>query len=259
VRGKITLAGLFAGAALCGMLGACSQPNPEEERRARLEEMLNDSTLLRQLASYDQRERSAGIGRVRALGREQGTQLVLYLLQEPTIDDARLDVVLARILADWQDERAIGYLLQHMRGPDDGAVRIASEGLLVFGDHPRVADALAEMLESPVRRDRFNAASVLSQIESPRVADLLAEAFDDEIDKEIRALLLLGVIDNRGDTRIDVLINALVDPEEAIRREAWAALSRYRSLPEVPYDPHGPLEDRSRCVATLKLWRKGTR
>ena len=237
------------------VLAGCGARDIEGERRTLAEQLREDSSLLYQLASYDQKERSFGVQRIRGLGREQGTLLVLYLLQEPTIDDERLEVVLARILADWKDTRAVGYLMQSINSGDAGVVRLASEGLLVFQDQPRVLAALSEKLASPVRRERLIAAELLSRMASDELAPKLRHAYRGEEDREIRALLLLGVLDGQSDVRLPTLIDALNDEDLAIRQEAWSELQRYRGLPETAYDPNAALEVRARSIAKIKVWR----
>jgi HEAT repeat protein len=175
------------------------------------------------------------------------------------LDDYRVEVVLARILADWKDARAIGYLLQSLRFPDDGAVSIAAEGLLVFSDNEHVIDALREMLGDPEPRNRLTAAKILSRARTLKAVEVLAARFKEESDKETRALLLLGIMESRYPHRRQFLIDALVDGDLAIRQLAWQGLQDYPNLPKVAYDPDGPLEERARDVAELRLWQKKTR
>jgi len=48
----------------------------------------------------------------------------------------------------------------------------------------------------------------------------------------------------------------LTDADSAIRQEAWRALKKYPNLPGVTYNPDGPIEDRARDVAMLRIWMK---
>ena len=232
----------------------CAAP---EERETLAERLRRDGTLLRQLASYEGEERNAGIARVKALGKEQGSLLALYLLQEPTLDDYRLDVVLARILSDWRDPRAIGYLLGTLKQQDQGAVDIAAEGLLVFADRPEVLDALSEQLREGAVPERRTAANTLSRMGTPRAIEIFAERFKDESSKEVRAPMLLGVLESRSPLRKSFLVGALVDADLAIRELAWEALRQYPDVPVVAFEPAGPLDERSKGVAVLRLWERG--
>ena len=249
------LRGVLA-AALVLLLPACAS---QDEARSLAEDLKEDSRLLFQLASYEASERNEGVRRVKSLGQEQGTWLCLYILQEPTIDDYRVEVVLARLLADWKDPRAIGYLLQSLKLPDDGAVRIAAEGLLVFKDNAHVAEALREMLSSSQARERLTAAEILSRFHTAPALEILAGHFRKESEREIRAQILVELLDSKAPQRKAALIDALVDPDAAIREAAWTGLKDYPDLPRVAYDPEGPLEERARCVADLRLWQQGKR
>jgi len=241
----------FLGAVLC--FAGCSTP---EERMTPAEYVGENSTVLRQLGSFVASEQQEGISRIKKLGRDQGSAVVLYVLDDPKLDDYRLEVVLARILADWQHPRAIGHLLQSLRAPDDGAVRVASEGLIAFGDHPQVISALEEMLSSPVPRDRLTAATVLKDLPGPRVTDIFLGRFKAESDPEVRAVFLLRLLRGAYRERKAFLVDALADPDRGIRGLAWTELQKVPGLPRVEFAADGPDETRAAAVATLRLWIK---
>jgi hypothetical protein len=232
----------------------CSTP---EEEMTPSEWISENSTVLDQIRSFDDLERRKGVSRIKQLGKERGLGLCLFVLGDLKLDDYRMEVVLARLVADWRDPRAIPYLLENLQVPDDGAVRIAAEGLEIFGSNPRVIDALAEMLEkSASTRDRLTAASVLTRIGNAETTQLLGERIKDELDQEVRAQLVIGVIGGQHSRRREFLIDALVDRDPAIRRTAWGALKRYRDLPQVEYEPDADDATRARGVGALRVWVK---
>ena len=234
--------------------GGCSNPEAVKSPAELLEE---NSTVVEELKSYDSRERTRGISRFKKLPKDQGTALILYILSDPKLDDYRLEIILARILADWKDARAIPFLLSGLESPDDGAARIAFEGLVVFGDQPRILAALEELLKSPVQQNRLRAAEALSKIGGEEAVGFLGTAYKGEIDATVRAQMLLGVIKSRHPQRKQFLVDALTDTDQALRQTAWDELKRYRDLPKVEYSPDGSLEDRARAVGELRIWVKG--
>jgi hypothetical protein len=239
-------------AALLAVAGCAS-----EDERTLADRLKEDSTLLAQLASHDPAEYNRGIARVKALGKTNGTGLILYLLQDPSIDNYRMEVVLARILADWRDPRAVGFLLQNLGSQDAGAAQIAKEGLLVFDDDPEVMVHVREMLGQEDVRARRVAADFLSRVETAEALAAAAARLRVETDAEVRALLLLGVLEGKGSRAKDgVLIDLLNDPDPAIRHLAWATLRRRPDVPEVSYAPDAALEERVKGVAQLRLWQK---
>ena len=231
--------------------GACSST---DEPPSAADWVESNTTVFNKVRSYDEKERQEGISRLRSLGRDEGMRIVYWVLSDPKLDDYRLEVVLARLLAEWRDPRAIPYLLQSMQLPDDGAVRIASEGVLVFGDDPRVVEALMEMLEHEALRDRVTAASVLAKIGSEQAVGTLGSRLRAELDPEVRAQMVIGIIQSKHPRRKAFLVDALVDQDEAIRGLAWNALRRYPDVPPVEYSPSGTDVERSKAVAALRVW-----
>jgi len=250
---------LTVAVALCALAWGLTSPGcstpPKEMSPAEFVD--SNSTLIEDLKSYDAKERNRGVATVKKLGKEQGTNLILYILTDPRLDDYRLEVVLARLLADWKDARAVPYLLKTLNIPDDGAVRIASEGLIVFGDDPNVTEALTEKLASPVVRDRRIAAEILCEIRTQQSFELLGASLKGEKDPEVRAQMLVGIIQGRHAKRKEYLVDALSDPDQAMRELAWNALRRYQDLPRVGYNPRGPAAERNKAIEALHAWLKG--
>ena len=230
----------------------------EEEREATISEILEDrSTLLRDLASYDAATRNGAIRRVKELGREQGRALVLHLLMDPHLENYRVEVVLARVLADWKDKRAIPYLLQFLPHPDRGVALYASQGLLVFGGDPQITAALGELLESEVVAERQVAAETLSRVDAPEVLKVCLRHYETEEDESVRAALLMPFLQSRHPERKRVLVTALGDDELAIRELAWGALQDYPDLPRSGYSPRASEVERAKAIAVLELWLRG--
>lgn len=234
----------------CGSL-SCSSNEPKTPA-----EYINaNSSLLRQLSSYTDAEQREGIDRIRKLGREQGSAVILYILSDRSLEDYRVQVVLGCLLAEWHHPAAISTLLAILKVDDEGAVARASDGLLLFADNPQLIDALGEMLHNAAPRERLIAAEILAKCSSAKTVSFFVENFKGETDASVRAVYLVGLIQSSDPRRRAFLVDALTDPDDAIRSEAWRALRRGDRLPGgIAYDPQAPLEDRAREVAKLKLW-----
>ncbi len=247
----------FTWAFLAGLLlpsAGCSTP---DERKSPAQFVRENSNLLQQLGSFVDSEQREGIARIRRLGRDQGSAVAFFILDDPSFNEYRVEVVLARILADWKQPRAIGHLLKNLNLPDEGAVRIASEGLIAFGDNLQVQSALEEMLSRPAERDRRIAAEILKRMPSPRVPDLFLARRKVEPDREVRGIFLVTFIGSSHRQRREFLVDSLTDPDLAIRTLAWEALGKYPDLPRIDFAPDGALEARAKDVAVLRLWVKG--
>ncbi len=232
---------------------ACSAP---EKRQSPGEWIRENTIILEQLRSYDDKERREGVNRFLRLGREQGIEVVAFLLDDPSLkDDYRIEVVLARILADWKDPRAIPFLLSFLKHPDRGAVGIAREGLLIFGEDPAVFAGFGEMLRDGDPKSREVAAGFLSELKSGRAAELLAEHRRSEGEREIRALCVFALLETRHERRAQLLVEALDDADADIRQTAWQAVSRLK--PPVRFNPRGDPAERERAVGELKRWSAG--
>jgi len=243
--------GLCVVATVITLFSSCSTP---EQEMSPSEWIRANSTVLDQLRSYDAVERRQGVSRIKRLGKEQGAALTYFILSDPKLEDYRLEVVLARLLADWKDPRAIPFLLRGLQVPDEGAVRIASEGLLAFGNNPNVVDTLSEMLKAETPRDREIAANILAKIGSSETVDLLGSRIKTELDPEVRAQIVMAVIQGKHHRRKEFLVDALTDADPAIRELAWSALKKYSDLPDVNYSPRSSDVERARAVGVLRIW-----
>jgi hypothetical protein len=238
--------------ALALALAGCSTP---QEAKSPAELLKENSSTIRALASYDARERMEAIRTFKSWGRQRGTAVALLLLQDPKLEDYRLEAVLAGILASWEDQRAVPYLLQALRHPDQGVASIAAEQLLVFKTNVQVREVLSDMVKSPVLTERRRAAGVLSRIGGPQTAELFGELYKGETDAEVRGDFLVAIAASRHPRRKDSLITALTDDDEALRELAWSMLrNRYRDLPAVEYRANDALEARAQAIAELRLW-----
>ncbi len=232
---------------------SCSGP---EKRQTPAEWLRENTIILEQLRSYDEKERREGVNRFLRLGREQGIEVVAFLLDDPSLkEDYRIEVVLARILADWKDSRAIPFLVSFLKHADRGAVGIAREGLVIFGEDPAVFAAFDELLRESDQKSREVAAAFLSEQKSPRAAELLAEHRRSEEDREIRALCVFALLETRHERRAELLVEALSDADAEIRQTAWQAVSRLK--PTVRFNPRGAPEEREKAVGELKRWAAG--
>jgi len=223
-----------------------------EKNQTAAEWLRENTVILDQLGSYDHRTRQQGINRFLKLGREQGTEVVNYLLADPKLEDYRIEVVLARILAEWKDSRAIPYLMRNLRNRDQGAVDIAKEGLMIFGNEPQILAAVGELLEDPDPKSRAVAAEVLSEMKGHEAVDLLGERLKVEEQSEIRAVCLAGILNARDDRRTEYLVEALADRDPEIRAMAWGALVEKR--PPVQFNPDADPASREKAIARLRLW-----
>jgi len=242
------------------LIAGCGGSSKKEEQT--VAEWLRENTvLLDDLASFENEKRHAAIARFLHLGKERGTEVVNYLLNDPKLDDYRIEVVLARILAEWKDSRAIPKLLLNMKVQDRGAMEMAKEGLIAFGDNPQILEAMREGIADPDAGARRAAAEVLSEMSGPEAKKILADRFKVEEDLEIRGICLLGILamSPREPLREEFLVIALGDPDLGIRQQAWEGLLRLRPPPPVRFEPGGDPVERLQAIAALKRWTEARR
>jgi len=237
---------------LAALIAAGCESSAEKRQQTPVEWIRENSSILEQLRSYDRKERQEGIERFLKLGRDQGTAVVNYLLSDSKLEDYRIEVVLARILAKWGGSRAIPKLLSNLRGRDNGAITIAREGLMAFGDNPEILDAMEELIQAPEKASRRTAAEILSEMKGPQALNLLGKRFQVEKDLEIRGICLVGILSSREAGRTEYLINALGDVDSGIRQLAWDALAKKR--PPVRFDPDGDSLKRMEAIKNLRRW-----
>lgn len=245
---RLALSGLLL---LAGTGASCSSSDEQAEGMTFTEFLEENSSIIVQLGGYDIDERARAVNRIKALGRETGSQVIVHLLMEQQLDNPRAEVVLARILADWRDRRAIEYLVGFLGVP--GASQIAAEGLKVFHGDPYLIEVLEQDLKSPVNARRRIATEVLSEIGGEEAVGVFGERYKGETDRDVRALFLFAIRDSEHPRRKEFLVDALTDPEEGLRVLAWRTLSRYDDLPPVDFDPAADPAERSHAVATLRV------
>ncbi len=248
-------AAVFAALAVVALAPGCR--GDPEKRQTPAEWIKENTIILEQLKSYDNRERHEGINRFLKLGKERGTEVVNYLLNDPGLDDYRIEVVLARILAEWKDSRAIPKLLLNLKERDSGAISIAKEGLIAFGDNLQILESMKELIADPELETRRTAAEVLSEMKAPEALKVLADRFKVEEDQDVRGICFLGVLNAspRDPRRTELLIDALSDKDVEFRQRAWDALVLLR--PPVRFDPEGDPAQQVQAIQALKGWAKG--
>ena len=232
-------------------LGGCS--STPEEKLTPTDWLRENSSVLRDLESFEKGRQQQAVVRLKGLGPDRGSAVVVALLADSQVD-YRGEVLLARLLADWRDARGVRYLLKYLMHQDQGAVDIASQGLLAFDGDPAVIRALLEMLENPSVQQRLAAAGVLSDMESDELMERFPELYRKEGEKMVRGVLVRTVLQGKHSRRDEFLVEALMDADLAIREMAWGALKKRPGLPKVKYDPTGSEEARAKAVAGLRLW-----
>ncbi len=233
------------------LLAAGCAEIPEEEMTP-VEWIDENTNIFEQLRSFDRDEQQEGINRFLRLGREQGTEVVNYILSDPKLKDYRTEVVLARILAEWKDLRAVQFLLMHLKEARGTMRETAKEGLMVFGEHPQILEAMEELINEPEEDLRRIAAEILTKMQGPQALNLLGKRFQVEEDLEIRGFCLVGILSIHEPGRTEYLINALNDPDLDIRQLAWEALSRKK--PPVSFNPRGDPLERLQAIKDLRAW-----
>ena len=93
----------------CLLLGGCSS---KEERLTSTEWLRENSSVLRDLESFERSRQQQAVSRLKSLGPDRGGAVIVALLREARVG-YRGEVLLARILADWRDSRGISYLLKY--------------------------------------------------------------------------------------------------------------------------------------------------
>jgi HEAT repeat protein len=240
------------------LLGGCGSAT---ERPTPAEWVKENTLIISQLASYRGEEQQAGVARFLALGKEQGSEVVLYFLDDPAVArDERVVVILARILSIWKDPRGVSYLLDSLANSrDDGVVRIAEEGLAEYGENVRILNRLEETAAAGGTEARRASVSLLSRMKDPRALEILGSRLRGEPEVEVRAVCLFGILDaDPSPGRTDGLIDALTDPDAEIRALAWAALERDARAPR-GFDPWAELAARSRAISDLRRWARDGR
>lgn len=234
----------------CAVLGGCAA---SEEKLTSTDWLRENSSVLRDLESFDKSHQQQAVRRLKNLGPDRGSAVVVSLLRDSQVG-YRGEVLLASLLADWRDSRGITYLLKYLRHQDRGAVEIASQGLVAFGGNRDVILALFEMLKSSAARERIAAAGVLSEINSVEILDRFMELYPGESEKIVRGIFMRTVLQGKHPRRDEFLVGALMDSDQAIREMAWGGLGKRPGLPKVDYNPDADPVRRAEACAVLKRW-----
>ncbi|MBL04052.1 MAG: HEAT repeat domain-containing protein [Planctomycetota bacterium] len=250
VRSPAVSAAILAAIVFSG----CSSTPPETLTST--DWLRENSSVLRDLESFEKGRQQQAVARLKRLGPDRGSAVAISLLADSQVD-YRGEVLLARLLADWRDVRGVGYLLKYLRHEDQGAMEIASQGLLAFKGNRAVIRALLEMLESPSANQRQAAAGVLSEMRSEEMLKLFPKLYPKESEKMVRGIFVRTVLSSKHSRRDEFLVEALMDTEQAIREMAWGALKKRPRLPEVRYDPAATEVARARAVDSLRRWLGG--
>jgi hypothetical protein len=239
-------------ALLAAALASCSS-SPEPLTPAAW--VKENTKIVSQLGSYQAAEQQEGIQRFLKLSKEQGTEVIFYLLNDRAVsENERVTVVLARIAAMWKDPRGVSYLLTALAtSQDEGVVRIAEEGLIDYGGERAIIDRLEELSDGSRVRVRMACAQILSRMRDPRAVAILGKRLKSEPEAEIRGVCLLGVAESdAAPARTAFLIDALTDPDVDIRQTAWQIiLEKEKGLPR-NYDPNADIASRSESIAELR-------
>ena len=230
--------------------GCSSTP---EEKLTPTDWLRENSSVLRDLESFEKGRQQRAVVRLKSLGADRGSAVVVAVLADSQVD-YRGEVLLARLLADWRDKRGTRYLWKYLMHQDQGAVEIASQGLLAFDDDPSVIRALLEMLQNPSVQQRLAAVGVLSEMENEELMERFLELYRKEGEKLVRGVLVRTVLQGKHPRRDEFLIETLLDADLAIREMSWGALKKRARLPEVKYEPSGDEADRAKAVSSLKRW-----
>ena len=236
------------------MLSGCS--SAPEEKLTPTDWLRENSSVLRDLESFKRGRQQQAVARLKRLGADRGSEVVVALLADSQVD-YRGEVLLARLLAEWRDTRGIRYLLKYLQHQDQGAVVIASQGLLAFKGDRVVTRTLFEMLESPSLNQRIAAAEVLSEMDSEDLMERFSELYRKESEKVVRGILVRTVLQGKHPRRDEFLLEALLDADLAIREMAWGAVKKRARLPEVKYEPSGDEAARAKAVNSLRRWLAG--
>jgi HEAT repeat protein len=250
----MSVARAVAVVAVAAVAGGCS--SAEEKRETTVQQLIAENySLLRQLASYAAEEQQEAIRKFLRLGQAQGSEVVVWFLNDPkVVEDPRVQALLARILSEWKDPRAVPFLLESLKSEDDGVRRVATQGLMVFDQDRSLVDALGELLESSAAKVRLSAGEVLASYRGSLPAQsLLGRRLKVEANPEARGICLLGVADGpRGPARVGFLIDALGDSDPQIRATAWRVL-RGEGAPDV-FRPGDEAAARVDGILALRRW-----
>jgi HEAT repeat protein len=248
-------------------LGGCSTP---QEKKS-LQELIDQQTpILKELASYQSERQRRAVNRFLKLGKNQGTEVAVWFLDDAAVaDNERVRVLLAWILSSWDDRRGMPFLLDSLESRDLGVLRLAQEGLANYGPDDVLARRLGEVLGESKNADaRLSAAIVLSDMKTVNALDILGSHLKgkEESEREVRGICLLGVVNSSpSHARLTYLVDSLTDPDVEIRERAWDALKkedRFWKVVNSPkktaalYHPASEPADMVDSIASIRGWLK---
>jgi hypothetical protein len=112
-----------------------------------------------------------------------------------------------------------------------------------------------QRLMDPDPAVRFEAVDELLRTKDPRVREHLLPLAKDA-DLFVRRLVVEGLREFKHGTCVEVLINALADPEEIVRGTAWESLQKLTGQ-KIPFEANASRENRQRAQARwLEWWNK---
>ena len=243
---------------LLALLASLSSCKSAEQRS--LEENLEairDVTFIPKLGSYDEEEQRDAIQKV-MMGLDRAPDIVSNILAASLKDesyDERTHLVIARLLADKKDVRAVPTLVKHVGSPHEQAQSIVRDALLEYGSS--IVDHVAEVLETGDATSRLAAAEILFELRLAEGYDALYDRESREPVPEVRFLILCGTAEDPRPLAVGRLYRFLMDGDELVRSAAWSAIQEREPTPEVlGYDPDGKPDERRKQVARLQQWRE---
>ncbi len=242
---------LAVGAGIGVLLTLCGCAGAAKEQVSATEWLQENSSVLRDLESFEKPRQQSAVARLRGLGRARGRSVAIAVLRDARVD-YRAEVLLGRLLADWRDPESVPVLLKFLRHEDRGAVDIAIEGLASFGHDDYVQRSLTEMARSPDASARMAAAEVMLGNGAQEFFELCARLYSGEEDRRVRGVYVAKFLGSRHPLRDGFLVEALSDKDSAIRESAWSALRGERVASGVDYNPAADPAARARAVARLK-------
>ena len=221
---------LTAAVVLLALLAASGCQTRQKQKTLR--ELIDEqASSLKELSSYQSERQRRAMNRFLNLGKDQGGEVVVWFLNDPTVaDNERVRVLLSWILSTWKDRRGMPFLLDSLESRDLGVLSLAEESFANYGEDDVLARKLGDVLgESRSVDARRVASSVLSFMKSDMAVRILAEHVrkKDESNREVRGNCLLGVVGGpASEARLKALVDCLTDPDVDNRRLSWDALQR---------------------------------
>lgn len=116
---------------------------------------------------------------------------------------------------------------------------------------PAIAHQVQRLMD-PDTAVRFEAVDELLRTKDPRVREHLLPLAKDS-DLFVRRLVVEGLQQFKHGTCVEVLLNALADPEEIVRGTAWDSLQKLTGQ-KIPFEATASRENRQRAQAKWQDW-----